>query len=135
MDYESKNTFGRPDKCTKKICDAILYNVSRRVPRILAAEAQGITSNTFHNWIKTGQEDCENGSNTKYADFFRRLRQVEQELIITHVDRISSAEVGWQANAWITERLFWKYYGQNAPLIELEERIKKMESQVNSDDK
>lgn len=123
---------GQPTKLTKELAERIFANIARRVPKVLAAEAQGITERTFYNWVQWGKEDCDNGVASAYADFFQRLREVEQDLIVSHTDRIASGQLGWQSGAWLLERLAWKHFGNNTAIIELESRITKMEQENGS---
>ncbi len=55
------------------------------------------------------------------------IKETEQKKIKEHLAIIKEMPDRWQAQAWILERRWWKHFGSNAPVLEFEKRLKKME--------
>ena len=52
--------------------------------------------------------------------------------IIYHSDKISQNIERWQSDAWMLERRWYKYYGANVHMQEMDERLKRIESIAKS---
>lgn len=127
MQENKPNPVGCPPKCTPERLAAILNSVSRRVPYEFAAEANGISEATLYNWLNIGKADREAGNDTPLAKFLEDLKKIEHDKIAHHSDKIDANVERWQADAWLLERRFYKHYGANVHLHELEDRMKQVE--------
>lgn len=129
---EEVNKGGRPSKFTPERCTAIVQDISDSIPYHFAALANGIAESTLYDWISQGFQDIEAGIDSEMAKFSESVKKAERERIKTHVSKIGSNVDRWQADAWMLERRWYKHYGSNVHLHELEERMRKVEE--NTDD-
>ncbi len=124
------NDVGRPSKFTPERCEAIVDSVANYVPYEIAAEANGIGHETLWGWIRDGRKDIDAGLDTEKARFSERLKKVEENKIKLHANKIACGVDKWQSDAWLLERKWWKHFGANAPLIEMNARLDKMEAEA-----
>lgn len=125
---------GRPIKYTPERLAAILHDIGNRIPYELAAEANGIREATLYAWILQGNEEQEQGLNTPLARFSEDLKKTEREKINYHLNKMKDNVERWQADAWILERRWYKYFGANVGMKDLDERIKNIENKRIKDD-
>ncbi len=114
---------GRPSKFTPERCGAIIDAISHRIPYEMAAEANGITGTTLYAWLKTGREHAEKGIDSPYSVFSEALKKAEMQKVREHTDMIAAKPERWQADAWLLERRWYKYFGANAQLNELNQKL------------
>ncbi len=124
-----KNLGGRPSKFTPELQEKIIYAISKRVPYILAAQANGISERTLYSWLEQGERDQDNATDSDFARFLQALKETEMQKIVEHSDIIASKPERWQADAWLLERRWYKYYGSNAAINELNERLARLENE------
>lgn len=124
---------GRPSKFTKERTDAILKSISNRIPYELAAEANGICEDTLYEWIKLGRRASRAGIDNEYSKFSESLKKIEQEKIQQHLEMINNMPERWQAQAWILERRWWKYFSPNAAVVEFNKKLQAMEDNDNKE--
>lgn len=75
----------------------------------VAAQAAGISHQTFYNWLERG-EKAESGI---YFEFFEAIKKAESEAEQYHVANIKKAsKKQWQAAAWWLERKFPDRWGR-----------------------
>jgi hypothetical protein len=122
------NLGGCPPKYTPERTSAILQSISNRIPYELAAEANGISERCLYLWLNKGEEESELGLGTPLAQFFQAIKKIEQERITYHLSKIADNVERWQSDAWILERRWYKYFGANVQLKDMDERIKQIES-------
>lgn len=118
---------GRPSKFTPLRCAAIVDAVSHRIPYELAAEANGICEDTLYEWLKIGRRHHAEGVDSDYTKFSEDLKKAEMIRVRQHNDIIAERPERWQADAWLLERRWHKYYSSNASLTELNHRVGKIE--------
>lgn len=121
---------GRPLKFTPERRLAILTDISNAIPYELAAMANGIRWETLYAWIRKGWEDEANEIESEYSLFSQDIKRIERDRIRMHTEKISANVERWQSDAWMLERRWYKYFGSNVHLHELEERMKKVESET-----
>jgi hypothetical protein len=119
---------GRPTKFTSERCASIIDAVSHRIPYKLAAESNGICMDTLYEWFKIGRKHNEENIESEYSLFSEALKRAEMQRVRKHTDNISERPERWQADAWILERRWHMYFGPNAQLNELNERLNKVEN-------
>ncbi len=117
---------GRPSKFTPERCSRIISDISRRVPYELAAEANGICESTLFDWLNTGKAHQLDGIDSDYTRFSESIKRAELNRVLEHTDMIAAKPERWQADAWLLERRWPKYFGNNVLLKELNERMNLM---------
>jgi len=123
---------GAKPKYTPERLAAILDSISNRIPYELSAEANGIRPCTLYAWINQGWEEKEQGLDTPLSKFSEDIKKLEQERITGHLAKMNANVERWQADAWILERRWYKYYGSNVQNNEIDERLKRMEALIDS---
>ena len=126
-------TAGCPPKYTPERLKGILDSISHRIPYELAAEANGIRECTLYAWINQGKEEKDKELDTPLAKFSEDIKRIEQKRMAGHLNKLKKNVKNWQADAWILERRWHKYFGSNVHLKEMEERIKKIEDKAKKD--
>lgn len=124
---------GRPTKFTPERCAAIIDDISHHVPYQLAAEANGICQDTLYEWIKKGVEDRKMGIDSDFSRFSENVKGAERTKIREHTGKINENVERWQADAWLLERRWYKHFGANAQLNEVNAKLDKLLSE--KDDK
>lgn len=122
---------GRPSKFTPERRAAIIDAISHRIPYELAAEANGICESTLFEWIATGKQHRRDGITSDYSVFSEAIKRAEMQKIREHTDIIAARPERWQADAWLLERRWYKYFSTSAPIIEMNERLNKLEGTEN----
>lgn len=120
---------GRPSKFTPERCAEIIAAISRRAPYSLAAEASGISERTLFYWLDEGANDLDNNIDSDYARFLQSIKRAEMQKVMEHTDIIAARPERWQADAWLLERRWYKYFGASVPVIELNERLERLEGE------
>jgi hypothetical protein len=118
---------GRPSKFTPERCAAILKDISDRIPYIMAAESNGICEDTLYEWMAVGRRDSANNIDSAFARFSEDIKKAEANKMREHIEKVSNNVDRWQADAWMLERRWYKYFGANVQLNELNARLDKME--------
>lgn len=124
----AQETTGRPSKFTPERRGAIIDAISHRVPYEMAAEANGISLETLYAWLRTGKEHRDKNIESDYTIFSEALKRAEMTKVREHTDMIAAKPERWQADAWLLERRWHKYFGPNAQVNELNERLDKLEN-------
>jgi hypothetical protein len=114
-------------KYTPERIEGLIKSLSRGVPVPVAAPANGIGEKTFYRWVILGLNDIEDDIDSDLARLALRLKGVQQDKIIRHMDAIDSKPERWQADAWILERSFWKYFSPSAAVVDFEKRLAMLE--------
>jgi len=122
---------GRPTKFTRERCLAIIDAISHRIPYELAAQANGICEDTLYEWLKIGRNHMKDGIDSDYARFSEGIKRAEMQKMREHCDIIAARPERWQADAWILERRWHKYFSNSAALIDLNKRFNKLENEEN----
>lgn len=122
------NSGGQPTKLTPERSERILDDIKNAIPYELAAQSNGICEDTLYEWLKRGKQDREAGVESIYSRFSEDLKRVEKNRMRSHLDKIDANVDRWQADAWILERRWWKYFSNNAPLVEFEKRLERIEN-------
>lgn len=123
---EQVKNVGRPSKFTPERCERIVSDISRRIPYELAAEANGICEATLYDWLNTGKVHQQEGLETDFSRFSESIKRAELNRVLEHTDMIAAKPERWQADAWLLERRWPKYFGNNVLLKELNERMNQM---------
>ena len=114
---------GRPSKFTPERRAAIIDAISHRIPYEMAAEANGISGETLYEWLRTAKEHRDQGIDSDYTIFSEGLKRAEMTRVREHTDMIAAKPERWQADAWLLERRWYKYFGANAQLNELNQKL------------
>ena len=128
-----ESVIGRPSKFTPERRAAIINDIACRVPYEYAAEANGICEDTLYDWLKTGKQHRREGIDSDYSAFSEGVKAAERSRIIEHNTNIAQHVDKWQADAWILERRWYKHYGSNAPLNELNRKLDELAATEHKD--
>jgi transposase-like protein len=126
IEYTREPT-GRPSKFTPERRASIINDIARRVPYEIAAEANGICESTLYEWIDMGRRHRKEGIDSEYSKFSEGIKAAERSKIIGHADNIADHVDKWQADAWMLERRWYKHFGSNAQLNELNRKLDKLD--------
>ncbi len=101
----------RPTKFTKPTVDRLLGAIRAGLPYRLAAEAAGVSYDTFNEW-QQGRfpRGADRVLKAEFSDALTRAKGESALRLIAIINR--AAPVDWRAAAWILERRFPKDYGK-----------------------
>ena len=119
------NGVGRPTKFTSEIKAKLIYAIEKGAPYELACNYARIDYTTVLNWKKKADIEKE----PEYIEFFKDLREAEGKISLKWLDVLDKAmdDGTWQAAAWKLERRHSKYFSGQAAIIEINERVDKLE--------
>lgn len=120
-------------KFTQPVSDAILKEIEQEVPYEIACEANGVSYNTFRNWLANGKRDIDNGKNSYYGRFLQAIRAIQAKRVKKHLKNVEDCDNGHKGAQWMLERAYWKYFSPKVGEIELEERITQLEEKKGID--
>lgn len=108
-------------KLTHQLQEQIGNNITLGMPLKFAAEAVGITEQTFYNWLKRGEAE----SKGQFHDFAEYMKACQAKAVQLHLKLITKAatEGSWQASAWILERRHPEEFGRREK-VELDANMK-----------
>lgn len=124
-EYAREHT-GRPSKFTPERRLSIIDAISHRIPYEMAAEANGISLETLYEWLRIGKDHRSEGVESDYTIFSEALKRAEMTKVREHCDMIAAKPERWQADAWLLERRWYKHFGANAQLNELNEKLDRL---------
>ena len=116
-----------PRLISQEVIDLILADIKRGAPNKHAAEANGISEVLFYYWIKQGVLDLTYGVDSIHARLVKSLRKIEQEEIIECRSAIKETDKGHKGAEWTLEHVYWRQFSSNAPAIDLNERMERLE--------
>jgi hypothetical protein len=126
MEFKHKNVFAYRHKnrrVTQENIAKILKEIELGSPRKHAAEAHGITETTFHNLVKQGLVDLEDGEDSIESKLVVSLRQIENKEIQECRKLIRKYKYSHKGCEWTLEKVYWRYFGNNSQLKELQQEI------------
>lgn len=97
-------------KLTHELQKKIGDNITLGMPLKFAAEAVGITEQTFYNWLRRGETE----SKGQFFEFAEHVKECQAKAVQLHLKLITKAasEGSWQASAWILERRHSEFFGR-----------------------
>ena len=108
---------GRRTKLNKDVCDKICVELREGCSLEGAAEAAGISSSAFFNWMKRGSKS-KSGIYVEFVEAIKKADAEGQTSLIKEV-RTAARKGQWQAAAWLLERKWPNLWGkQEKRLIE-----------------
>jgi len=119
---------GRPSKFTPERRQAIINDISKYVPYEIAAVANGVCERVLYDWLEQGRNDLAADINSDFSQFVQDIKRAEATRIKENAATLHDREEGWQSKAWLLERRHWKYFSNNAPLVELNKRLDELEA-------
>lgn len=109
---------GKPTKLTPAVQEAIVQYVAAGNYKQVAAQACGITPETFGNWMKWGREQKKG----IYFTFFNAVKEAEARAEASAIVQIVIAgKQDWRADAWFLERSRRSRWGQHITLETVKE--------------
>ncbi len=134
----TREPVGRPSKFTPERRASIIDAISHRIPYEMAAEANGINVETLYDWLRTAKSQRDEGITSDYTVFSEGIKRAEMTRVREHTEIIAARPERWQADAWLLERRWHKYFGPNAQVNELNEKLDRLlngESKNGQEDK
>ncbi len=113
----------RPTKFTPERRSAIIDAISHRIPYEYAALANGITEKTLYNWLDVAKHHLSIDIDSEYTTFLQDIKRAEMTRMREHSDMIAAKPERWQADAWLLERRWYKHYGPNAQVNEMNKKL------------
>ena len=100
---------GRPTKLTPDVHKKIVNLIKAGNYNDIAAQAVGITEQTFYGWMKRGE-----AGESPYFEFFQAVKEASafSEAHYLELIRKAAKETSWQASAWFLERKFNERWGR-----------------------
>nr|WP_302577926.1 hypothetical protein [Methanobrevibacter arboriphilus] len=96
-------------KLTDKIQEKIIIAIENGANFKDAAVYNGITEQTFYNWLKRGKESKKG----KYKDFYEKMKEAKIKNKMFHIKNINVAgKKDWKASAWRLERMYPEEYAR-----------------------
>ena len=94
---------GRKKKLTPEMQKNICNFIAHGIPLGHAANVAGISSTTFYDWYRKG----ENAKSGRYYDFYVAVEKAKSQAVALRLDNIRKAgeDGNWQADAWWLERI------------------------------
>lgn len=116
-------------RVTREQLDAILDDVARGAPIVLATMSNGVCEKTYYNYVNQGSLDIASGdSDTLHAIFVKRLHTIYKEEVIKLRAMILGSEKSHRGAEWVLERGYQKLFGNDVALKELEQKVIELES-------
>lgn len=112
---------GHPTHLTPRIRKIVGDKLRECVPIGSACAKAGITRQTFYNWMNDGEEALTNyltsnieipADKKRYVEFFDTVKRAQADAQDNVLMPIRKGKFGWQAQAWILERLFPQEFGR-----------------------
>lgn len=98
-------------KLTEELCDKICKDIQQGGTLKYAAMHNGITEQTFYNWMKRGQES--KTQTGKFFEFFESVKRAQEDGKTRLISKIEMhGERNWQALAWLLERMYPDEFGR-----------------------
>ncbi len=119
----AREPIGRPSKFTPERRASIIDAISHRIPYEMAAEANGINVETLYDWLRTAKSQRDEGITSDHTIFSEALKRAEMTKVREHTEIIAARPERWQADAWLLERRWYKYFGANAQLNEMNQKL------------
>lgn len=122
---DRKGIGGQPTKFTPEHKEKLLVAIRKGAPYELACNYARICFQTFLNW----RAIAENEKRPEYVEFFDDLKEAQGHTALIWLDKIDKAmnEGLWTAAAWKLERRHHKHFSLQAGMMELSERLYKLE--------
>jgi hypothetical protein len=116
---------GRPTKFTQETKDKLLMAIRKGAPYELACNYARIDITTLYNW----RDKAEINKEEAYIEFFKDLKEAEGITALMWLDKIDKAmdDGQWTAAAWKLERRHYKHFSSQAQLIDMNQRLVKLE--------
>lgn len=109
-------------KLTQKTIDDLVHYISRGVAIKYATDAVGISTETYHRWMKEGfnlKKEWEEDKKTEkplLVAFYESITKVKTDFIqeaIENIKKAGATRKNWQANTWLLERLYQSGYSKD----------------------
>ncbi len=104
---QEKGKPGRPSMLKDPARAAILEAIEMGCPFVVAAEAAGVSYETFNGWRKQGRKDVDAKQPSVFAEFYREVKKAEARFVRENMRGLRAAAEDpryWTARAWQLER-------------------------------
>jgi len=124
---------GRVFTLTKKDVETISKNFSRTLVLSTVAGLSQRHEQTIKAWLKQGEEDYFNGTDTLFKELYTKVKTAISNRIAYLEKSIEDNKSGWQRFAWLLERTARKDYSQFGEILdELEAKIADISQKITS---
>ncbi len=114
-------------KLNKELIDRIVADIANGSTHKLASLSNGITPRIFDMWRKQGEVDLDHDVDSLCVYLVLSLSKVKQEEVSWSRNVIKESEKGHKGAEWTLEHAYWRDFGNNAALAEIDERIEALE--------
>jgi hypothetical protein len=104
-------------KFTKPTIKKVFDRLREYIPQSLACESAGISQRTFEFWLEKGRADRDSGLENEHTQLVIDYTNLVCDNVRTQIAQITYGEKGWQARAWLLERLYRIFFGLDGPEI------------------
>lgn len=94
----------RPSKLNEELIDNMANELVQGLPVIYACDLLGITTMSFSNWMRQGEDDFKNEVESLFALFFYTIKKAQATYVKKAGADIRTGRPGWQGQAWWLER-------------------------------
>lgn len=84
---------GRPNACTQAVVDAIIANIAAGGFVHVAAEAAGVSVESFHRWVRLGRAPCKADASDEYRAAHALWRQLANRVLMARAQARLTAEI------------------------------------------
>lgn len=131
MDIKPNKRYQACVKASEPTINAILKDIKEGSTHRYAAEANGITANTFCIWQQQGRCDLDHGNTeTIHAKLVKGLAHIKQDEIKKCREMVRDSKLGHKGAQWTLEKVYWQDYGSSAAEMQLNERLTELENQL-----
>ena len=94
----------RPSKLNEELIEEFALKLRKGLNIQTACDLLMITQPSYNNWMRQGEDDANNDTDSLYASFFLVIKKARAEFEEIANVRISEGAPGWQGMAWWLER-------------------------------
>lgn len=123
---------GCPTKFTPETKSKLLEAISLGAPYEIACNYARVDYTTFAKWRQKAERD----NVQEFIDFFNDLKEAQGATALKWLRHIEKAmdDGTWQSAAWKLERRHYKHFSAHAPILDMNERLDKLEGETKSED-
>ena len=115
---------------TKEKIDKILDRIKLGSAIKHACLRNSVSEHYFYELVNQGICDIEHDVEDTLARYLAvSLNEIQDDEIVSCKSDIRDSDKSHKGAEWILERSYWRYFSSNVPIMELEERMKKLEKE------
>lgn len=115
---------GAKSKLTPEIEAKILSLYESGVPICICSAAVGLSRATAHSWVVRGEKETNEGIESEYSSFFKKLYERDAKKISSYIQEIERGDKTWKAyDSLLTKRWPRSFSPQSLLADELQQKI------------